>query len=540
MSQKASIQGQRPILACVDNTDDLQALQGVLTSQSANAAIYRDISELCIHISDRTDAVFISGDMVTTESYELLAQTLDRQPDWSDLPIIFSVPGGPGFPKAGDATRDLGNLFLLQHPLEPAALKNALHLALRGRDRQRWIRDLSKECEHATRSLKEARKQLDRKIRERTDELVEEASQLRRLTGALIISEQKERRRMGQVLNDSVQQLLAGAKYRLTSLNQKENPAGRATVQEIETILGEAMEASRSLTSELTPPIIYESSLRTGMEWLISYMSAQHGLSVRLHMKEEFNEVDENMRGFLFDATRELLVNVMRHGKTGAAELSIQRADENMLEIQVTDQGPGFPLVPEPKGLGLFRIRQRLDLVSGRLEIKSAPKKGSQVRICLPLAPKFPTTPETWSPAEAIPRSERLLSGMIRLLIVDDHAVMRQGLSTSLGQEPDIAIIGEAVDGKAAIEKARGLHPDVILMDLGMPRMSGIEATKVIHNEMPRVRVIGLSMFEEKEQANAMFEAGAVAYLSKGCSVDALTSTIRRCVGKPELPAGHI
>ena len=109
---------------------------------------------------------------------------------------------------------------------------------------------------------------------------------------------------------------------------------------------------------------------------------------------------------------------------------------------------------------------------------------------------------------------------MIRILIADDHAVMRQGLSTSLGQEPDIAIVGEAADGKAAVEKTRNLHPDVVLMDLGMPKMGGIEATQIIHSEMPNTRVIGLSMFVEKERANAMFEAGAVAYLSKSCSVE--------------------
>ena len=84
-----------------------------------------------------------------------------------------------------------------------------------------------------------------------------------------------------------------------------------------------------------------------------------------------------------------------------------------------------------------------------------------------------------------------------------------------------------------ALDKTRSLNPDVVLMDLGMPKMSGIEATRVIHSEMPNVRIIGLSMFEEKERA-AMFEAGAVDYLSKTCSVDALTTAIRRCIGKPK------
>jgi DNA-binding NarL/FixJ family response regulator len=119
----------------------------------------------------------------------------------------------------------------------------------------------------------------------------------------------------------------------------------------------------------------------------------------------------------------------------------------------------------------------------------------------------------------------------IRVLIADDHAIMRQGLSGALNQEPDIVIVGEAVNGNKAVECARTLNPDVILMDLGMPEMGGVEATQKIHSEMPKIRVIGLSMFDEMETAPIMIEAGAVAYLNKTCSFEELTSTIRRCMG---------
>lgn len=130
----------------------------------------------------------------------------------------------------------------------------------------------------------------------------------------------------------------------------------------------------------------------------------------------------------------------------------------------------------------------------------------------------------------SISRLNRPIRGMIRILLADDHAVMRQGLAASLSQEPDIVIVGEAVDGKMAVERAKSLQPDVILMDISMPHLGGIEATREIHLQLPNVRVIALSMFEEDDFAHAMLEAGAVAYLSKSCSMEALTSTIRRCV----------
>lgn len=132
-----------------------------------------------------------------------------------------------------------------------------------------------------------------------------------------------------------------------------------------------------------------------------------------------------------------------------------------------------------------------------------------------------------------IPQTDVPVNGTIRILVADDHSIMRQGLSLFLSQEPDIAIVGEAVDGTSALEKARTLRPDVILMDLGMPGINGVEATRIIHSEMPRIRIIGLSMYEATEQAASMYAAGAVAYLSKCCSFKELTGTIRQCAGNP-------
>ena len=123
------------------------------------------------------------------------------------------------------------------------------------------------------------------------------------------------------------------------------------------------------------------------------------------------------------------------------------------------------------------------------------------------------------------------VNSTIRVLIADDHSILRQGLSGALNQEPDMVIVGEAVNGRNAVESARTLKPDVILMDLGMPEMGGVEATQKIHSEMPKIRVIGLSMFDEIDVASSMIKAGAVAYLNKSCSIEELTFTIRRCMG---------
>lgn len=126
--------------------------------------------------------------------------------------------------------------------------------------------------------------------------------------------------------------------------------------------------------------------------------------------------------------------------------------------------------------------------------------------------------------------SKPMTQSTIRLLLAEDHTLLRRGMARFLGQEPDIEIVGEASDGEAAVRLASQLLPDIVIMDLGMPKMSGLEATRMIRHELPQVRVIGLSMYEEKERADAMLEAGASAYLTKTESAQQLIATIRSCV----------
>ncbi len=115
----------------------------------------------------------------------------------------------------------------------------------------------------------------------------------------------------------------------------------------------------------------------------------------------------------------------------------------------------------------------------------------------------------------------------MRILIVDDHAVVRTALGIMLAEQPDVEIVGEAANGKQAIGRTKQLRPDVVLMDINMPLMNGIDATRVIRAECPTVRVIGLSMFERAEQAQPMLEAGASGYVCKSDPPEVLLATLR-------------
>ena len=115
----------------------------------------------------------------------------------------------------------------------------------------------------------------------------------------------------------------------------------------------------------------------------------------------------------------------------------------------------------------------------------------------------------------------------IKVLIVDDHQVVRQGLRTFLELHDDIAVVGEAGDGSAAVEMIRRLEPDVVLMDLVMPGLDGVAATRQVTSLYTRTRVIALTSFAEDDKVFPAIEAGASSYLLKDVSPDALVEAIR-------------
>jgi len=114
----------------------------------------------------------------------------------------------------------------------------------------------------------------------------------------------------------------------------------------------------------------------------------------------------------------------------------------------------------------------------------------------------------------------------IRVLIVDDHVVVRKGIQMFLGIEPSVQVIGEAVDGQEAVHKAKSLKPDVILMDLVMPGRDGIEAIADIKHSIPHVKIIVLTTFQDEARVNAAIEAGADGYLLKDADGDELIQAI--------------
>jgi len=119
------------------------------------------------------------------------------------------------------------------------------------------------------------------------------------------------------------------------------------------------------------------------------------------------------------------------------------------------------------------------------------------------------------------------LAKRIRVLIADDHQVVRDGLSAILQTKDDIVVVGEARDGMEAVEKARQLQPDVILMDISMPRMNGVEATRVLKEQVPHSKIVVLTMYEEEEYIFDLVKTGVAGYLLKNSDSALIVKAIR-------------
>jgi len=115
----------------------------------------------------------------------------------------------------------------------------------------------------------------------------------------------------------------------------------------------------------------------------------------------------------------------------------------------------------------------------------------------------------------------------IRVLVTDDHAIVRDGICALLALTGDIEAVGEATNGREALEMVKKLAPDVVLMDISMPLMGGLEATRRIHKEFPQTRVIVLTQYEDREFVLPVIEAGASGFVSKTAASSELTSAIR-------------
>jgi PAS domain S-box-containing protein len=372
--------------------------------------------------------------------------------------------------------------------------------------------------------------------------LARRSRQLAELAAELTLAEQRVRRQLADDLHDHLQQLLVGA--RMVTHAVSSLPPGQASAGHIDRLshmLDEALETTRRMTLDLAPPIAMHRNLPDALRWLECAMKRLHGLEVRSQVDGALESVSEAEGVLLYTAARELLLNVVKHSGTRQAELRLGRKD-CALELDIRDAGCGFDparLVDEERrSFGIFSIRERVELFGGAFLLETGPGRGVRALLTLPnRAPASPASrsavPKPAAPepqAKASRKAARDARKRVRVLFADDHRIVRESLVSLLQAQPGIEVVGEAGDGREAVESAGRLQPDIVVMDISMPVMDGVEATRLIKGHWPAIKVIGLSMHDAVQGGDKILQAGADGYVCKSGPPELLVDAIRKCV----------
>jgi CheY-like chemotaxis protein len=535
------------VLIVDDRKENLVALRKVL--QDVDAEIIDAISgneALAATLDNNFALAILDVQMPEMDGYEL-SMLLRSDSRTSDIPIIFLTA-------ASDEEEQIykgymsGGVDYIVKPYNPAMLISKVNVFLELHrknlelaQKMEALAASRRQLQEVSENLRQLNENLEQRVAERTQEVRQQADHLRALAHQLSRAEQREKKRLSKILHDHIQQLIVAAKMQISWMKRKDDPEFQTMAQGVESILHEALEACRSLTVDLSPPVLHEAGLIGGLNWLASRMHDKNQFTVHLQAESKAEPASEDTKFMLFECARELLFNVVKHAGVAQANVTLVRLPDDRIQLIISDQGKGFD--PERLGVrktndisfGLFSVRERLAYVGGEIEIKSVPGKGTRVILIVPdeNSQSCPGTVEInygKESAETVPVYHR--PKVCRLMICDDHKIMRQGLVKLLQFEPDMEIVAEAEDGQQAVENAAKIKLDIIIMDVNMPKINGIKATEKILDNDSRVKVIGLSIHRDAEVAKAMLDAGAYKYLSKTGPAEDLIATIRTAVSR--------
>jgi signal transduction histidine kinase len=365
---------------------DAEAMAAALKREGFETQICRRLDDCSQQMVDSAGAVLFTEEALESVQASGFLDVLRTQEPWSELPLIILTSGGESrravlLDLAADAA---GTVILLERPISTRTLMRSVQVALRSRRRQYQVRDL-------VRQLASLNQTLEQRVAQRTAEAVERAQKLRLLSAELSLAEERERRRIAQVLHDDLQQMLMAAQLHLRSLDKTENAARRNEImRKMQNMLERSFKLTRSLSVELSPPVLHDHGLAAALEWLAAQARKHHGVNVSVEADPSANPKAIDVRVFLFQAVRELLLNAVKHAARSPVHIMMKGIGSGKLRVIVSDRGPGFDSSKLDRqgiqlgGLGLFSIRERMASFGGKLQIDSTPGRGTRITLIAP------------------------------------------------------------------------------------------------------------------------------------------------------------
>ena len=214
-------------------------------------------------------------------------------------------------------------------------------------------------------------------------------ARLKRMAFEAAITEERERRRIAADLHDGIGQTLALAQIKLTGIRDSAAEVTRNGMDEVIELLARSVLDTRTLTTELSPPMLYDLGIRDALSWLAEDVERRQGIHIELSDDDSPKPLDELTAALVYRAVRELLMNVFKHSRCANANLALRR-EQDELEIDVVDAGVGFvtgdpALQQHVSGFGLFNVREQISRLGGTMSVVSTPGQGTHVSLRVPM-----------------------------------------------------------------------------------------------------------------------------------------------------------
>src|SRR6266478_2361729 len=373
---------------------------------------------------------------------------------------------------------------------------------------------------------------------------------LRQLSARLLQLQDEERRHIARDLHDITGQKLAFQCMALSAFQTKQasnlDAEAQQTLADSLVLNKEVSEEIRTLSYLLHPPLLDELGLSSAARWYAAGFTKRTGIPIDIDVPQEIKRLSPDAEVAIFRVLQESLTNVHRYANTPKARLRISTTADD-IKVEIEDYGKGlqaarakFPQESVARlGVGIQGMTERIRQLGGRLEITSGAKRGTLVIATIPLRASqvaAPAASQVSAASAFVISTDSSLAAhhhqRQQILIADDHEMLRRGVRNTLQTEPDLEICGEAVDGQEAVDKARELHPDLVILDINMPVLNGLVAVRQILRICPTTKIVIFSVHDSDQTQQEIRAAGAHGFVSKGKDSHDLLRVVRDVLQK--------
>ncbi len=370
---------------------------------------------------------------------------------------------------------------------------------------------------------------------------------LRQLSARLLQLQDEERRRIARDLHDVTGQkvaVLSMSLDRLARLTEERKPEAKESIKESREIVSQIGEEIRTLSYILHPPLLDECGLASAVHWYTEGFEKRSGIKLEVSISPDLPRLPADAETTLFRVVQESLTNVHRYSGSSSAKIKVSN-NSGEVRLEIIDYGHGSKTGAArarldgtaPLGVGIPGMRERLHQLGGGLTVDFA-TNGTRVTATLPIKSAAEAGAEEGGSRTSLNfRIQSAEDARRRILIADDHELMRRGLRGLLESHDEWAVCGEAVEGTEAVRKSTELKPDLVIMDVNLPGLSGIDAAVQIRQEREAAKILFFTVHDSEEIIREIVGVGALGYVAKSRASQDLVEAVRNVLsGKTFFP----